>query len=144
MPVGYQNPMYGYIRIQSDAAFVAQRAFVCVQQLDAGVDTVATIDAPTWEQTGGLSFRAYDESSARWLFIANNRQLVQQDSAVPGSLFGQLPISSQGGIELPSECTFPRNGLLRIEAYAQINPENASVPVQRMFFILHGYKVFGG
>lgn len=147
--VGYQNPHFGYIRIQSDAAFVATRLFVCVQMQYAvapgpiyGRPKLA--DATEAEAAYNLSFRAYDESAGRWLLLANSRERVQQDAAVPGTLFGQIPLASAGGIELPTECVFPRNGLIRVEAYLlQLNAFSV-IPTPRIYFIMHGYKVFGG
>lgn len=138
---GGQSPQFGYIRIESDAAFVATRAFCCEQTINllAGTPSGFAFDATTWDLFFGLSLRAYDEGSQRWLFMANQRQFIQA-TAVPSSLFGALPITSEGGIELPAECVFPRNGLVRIEAYQQHSAGGG----QRIYFILHGYKVFGG
>lgn len=154
---GFQNPYYGYIRIQSDAAFVATRIFACVEAIPSVVDLGDDIpvrknmDAPTSDAFWGISFRAYDEGAARWLLLANNRQQVQQAAAVPSPLFGQLPISSSGGLEIPTECVFPRNGLIRVEAYVQSFPDGTqsiadklTPDLTRIYFLLHGYKVFGG
>lgn len=147
--LGYQNPLFGYVRIQSDAAFVATRVFACVQTRIV-VSAGPVYGAPTiWDgtvagQVSSLGFRAYDESAGRWLLLANSRERVQQDAAVPVSLFGQMQLASAGGIELPTECVFPRNGLIRIEAYIMSNPAEAISPDARIYFILHGYKAFGG
>lgn len=151
---GFQNPYYGYIRIQSDAAFVATRIFACVEAIPTklnffeDVPITKNIDAPTADAFFGIGFRAYDESAARWLLLTNNRQQVQQAAAVPSTLFGQLPISSSGGLEISTECVFPRNGLIRVEAYIQLllgdNSLQNTPVLTRVYFILHGYKVFGG
>lgn len=159
IPTGFQNPYYGYIRVQSDAAFVATRLFACAEIFDLGrlgkqggvLADVATktVDMQTADAYFGISFRLYDESASRWLLLANKQGQVQQDTAVPSSLFGPLAMSSAGGVEIPTECVFPRNGLIRVETYIQNSfyPswfDSPNSALSRIYFVFHGYKVFGG
>lgn len=148
--VGFQNPYYGYVRVQSDAAFVVTRIFVCAlgdSFPDRGSNRLAHVDAPTADSTWGISLKLYDESSNRWLLLANNGSQVQQNTAVPSYLFGALPISSSGGLEIPTECVFPRNAVIRAEAYIQrwtSEPTRGISVLKRVHVVFHGYKVYGG
>jgi hypothetical protein len=141
---GVNTASVGYIRIQSDAAFVATGIDACVEYagLQPGLLFSSVYDLP-------LSFtfgvRVYDESSYRWVTLTNQDRSVQQGASLPTSLLSPVTKFRQSGLSLTNECTFPRNALIRVEAYTNEIPQGPSnIRPTRFYFSFCGYKVFGG
>lgn len=142
----------GYIRVQSDSAFVA-----------TGIDACYEYEQTTENQAGQYVFsnaydfsilapfgvRLYDESSYRWVTLTNQDRSVQQNASLPTLLISPVTKFRQSGFSLINECTFPRNALVRVEVYTNdlssfFPPETEPFSVRRFYFSLCGYKVFGG
>ena len=138
---GVNAASIGYIRVQSDAAFVATGVDACVEYEEGGRRLFSTIyDLPLSVVFG---VRVYDESSYRWVTLTNQDRNVQQGASLPTSLLSPVTKFRQSGFSLTNECTFPRNALVRVEAYANEYPEEGIRPT-RFYFSFCGYKVFGG
>lgn len=148
--LGPTQPYYGFVRVQSDAAFVATRVFAVARMVTDVVAAPVYWDAPSAESCYGFQLRLRDESNAREINLSYNaQQIPQQAVALPLSLFGQSHFSAQGGLELPAECVFPRNATIRVEAMFTSGLDDAptaapQVSACRVGLIWHGYKVFGG
>ncbi len=131
---GFGNPYFGYVRVQSDAAFVATRLFACYEKSNLYYDFFDQ----TFSASGrALDLRLYDESNAKWLGLANNGQSMQ-NVGISAQMFAPVTTQARGGLELPAECTFPRNALIRVEAYFQTAP----AVNDRVHVIFHGYKAY--
>jgi hypothetical protein len=139
----------GYIRVQSDSAFVATGIDTCyeyefTQPTAAGQHIFANVY--DFSQIAPFGVRLYDESSYRWVTLTNQDRSVQQNASVPTSLVSPVTKFRQSGFSLINECTFPRNALIRVEVYAN---DFSSIPlslanIRRFYFSFCGYKVFGG
>ena len=141
---GFQNPNFGYIRMQSDSAFVVTGAYAC-----GGIALTSApilLDVPNFSTNNNpLHFRLYDESSNRSLSLVSNAQNAARDVAVPAEVFGAANPVFSGGLEIPAESVFPRNAVVRVEAYARDSAGSSPTDAtQRVYFMLLGYKVFGG
>lgn len=147
---GFQNPNFGYIRMQSDAAFVATHAYACASVLQSPIGQALRqdfLDVPLFSSSGDnpLHFRLYDESSNRSVSLISNAQNAARDVAVPAEVFGSVNPVFSGGLELSAESVFPRNAVVRVEAYARDSSgATPAAAVERAYFMLLGYKVFGG
>lgn len=136
-----QYPNIGYIRVQSDAAFVATTILTSFSQTQLGAGG-RLFGGTFYRQNIGV--RLYDESSNRWLTLTNQNQRIQQDATLPGQVISPSLIFFENGSRVPTECVFPRNALIRVEIYYyDILVPGVSDPV-KVYFSLGGYKVFGG
>lgn len=139
---GPSNPSFGYVRMHSDAAFVATRLYAVVEITISGVvDHSFVQDGHTFP--GGVGFRIYDESSGRWITVGNREQNAVQDVTTALGVVSPYDYFSVGGLELPADSTFPRSATLRVEAYSFKDLSLGYTEV-RVHFILGGYKVYGG
>jgi len=136
---GPTNPSFGYVRMQSDAAFVATRMYAMVSRKIA--DQTLFFGQPSLA-IASIGFRIYDESSSRWITVGNREQNATQDVTTSLRVVGPSDYFSAGGLELPADCTFPRSATLRVEAYSMASLEG--LQEFRVYFIFGGYKVYGG
>jgi hypothetical protein len=127
-----ENPAFGYVRMHPDSAFVLTR-------IHAAVTSQFATDVTTGYDVG-FGFRFYDESSSRWITFTNQNNEPQQKAVLPSSAFTPYDSLNEGGFALPAECVFPRSAVIRVEAYVQQFPANAT----RLQLVFGGYKVFGG
>lgn len=133
-----ENPAFGYVRMHPDSAFVLTRIHAAV--------TFEPTPLPFQPQlvntrfAGGLGFRFYDESSSRWITFTNQNAEPQQKAILPSLAFTPYDSLNEGGLLLPAECVFPRSAVIRVEAYVQRLPVNAT----RLQVVFGGYKVYGG
>jgi hypothetical protein len=140
---GGENPAFGYVRVQPDSAFVLSSVSVCLTTI---VDSTRVVADPF----SGLGLRFYDESSSRWISFTNQNNEPQQKAKFPSAAFSALRSFNEGGFALPTECTFPRSAVVRVEVYNEaglpdfvtgilIQPRNYRAQV-----VFYGYKVYGG
>lgn len=137
--VGFSNPGYGYIRMQSDAAFVCTHLF-CVAQVAVSSTQYIWSDSSISETRSSLSFgfRLVDESSQR-LITLSRRDNSPDSTYLPASFAAQDFFFNQGSMRLVEETAFPRNALVRVEGY-----KDFTGTATRLWVGLGGYKVFGG
>ncbi|NBT35341.1 MAG: hypothetical protein EBT03_07355 [Betaproteobacteria bacterium] len=137
-----QYPDVGYIRVQSDAAFVATNVLTSFSVNRAPEAVQGGTFYPNVSQK--VAFRLYDESSNRWISLTNQDRLVQQRATLPGIAISPSSLFYENGSRLPTECVFPRNALIRVEVYYYdvLTPGISSDT--NIYFALGGYKVFGG
>jgi hypothetical protein len=133
-----ENPAFGYVRTHPDSAFVLTRIHAAVtSQFTTGLPPVTDV---TTGYGVGFGFRFYDESSSRWITFTNQNAEPQQKAVLPSSAFTPYTSLNEGGFALPSECVFPRSAVIRVEAYVQQFPPDAT----RLQVVFGGYKVYGG
>ncbi len=133
-----ENPAFGYVRTHPDSAFVLTRIHAAVtSQFTTGVPPVTDV---TTGYDVGFGFRFYDESSSRWITFTNQNAEPQQKAVLPSLAFMPYDSLNEGGFVLPAECVFPRSAVIRVEAYVQQFPPNAT----RLQVVFGGYKVYGG
>lgn len=147
---GENSASVGYIRVQSDSAFVATGIDVCYeyeQFAESATGQRVFSNVYDFSVLAPFGVRLYDESSYRWVTLTNQDRSVQQNASLSTSLLSPVTKFRQSGFSLINECTFPRNALLRVEVYANdfssLFPPSA-FSVHRLYFSLCGYKVFGG
>lgn len=138
-----QYPNVGYIRIQSDAAFVATSILASFSQ-SGGADLTVTGGTFYPNTLQNAAFRLYDESSNRWISLTNQDRLIQQRATLPGVAISPAALFFENGSRLPTECVFPRNALIRVEVYYYDVLVPGISPDTNIYFALGGYKVFGG
>lgn len=141
--LGVNNPYYGLVRTDGDAAFVCTRmsAYVMITGL-LGLSAPCFYDAPTAVAWYGLGVRLLDDTSSRRLSLVYNHQAMPwQGAIVPLDVIGQCSFGSIGGVTNPSECTFARNSTIRVEAFST---RMSSPTAMRVHVLFHGYKVYGG
>jgi hypothetical protein len=132
-----ENPAFGYVRMHPDSAFVLTRIHAAVTSQFAPLGPVTSV---TTGYDVGFGFRFYDESSSRWITFTNQNAEPQQKAVLPSSAFTPYDSLNEGGFVLPAECVFPRSAVIRVEAYVQQFPPNAT----RLQVVFGGYKVYGG
>lgn len=133
-----ENPAFGYVRTHPDSAFALTRLHAAITFAVGFVDPSTPILTTRFGQ--GLGFRLYDESSGRWITFTNQNNDPQQKAVLPSQAFTPYNPLNEGGFDLSSECIFPRSAVIRVEAYVQDLPSQAT----RLQLIFGGYKVFGG
>lgn len=143
---GVNRPAYGVIKNESDAAFVLTRMFACVR-FDLDESSLLSLtdsyfSAPQADQLAGFGVRLTDMASGRGIGMLRGQDGTEGSVMIPLTLFGQSYFSSLGGIELPAECTFPRNSAIRVEAFYTANLTISTAC--RLELVFHGRKVFGG
>lgn len=136
---GENNPSVGYIRVQSDASFVAT-------QLDFSFSSITPFSPKTLYKppAGDLlvyGIRLYDESNYRWISLSDRTTNGQEGDFFPLSRMSPDWSLKQIGFSLANEVTFPRNALIRLEVFCNRNLFEAN---PRLHCSFCGYKVFGG
>jgi hypothetical protein len=139
-----QYPNIGYIRVQSDAAFVATSIFANFYQSRGSQFDLIPRHGTLYAALGNkVGVRLYDESSNRWLTLTNQNQTIQQNATLPGQAISPSALLFENSVRLPTECTFPRNALIRVEIYYYQTLTVFSGDID-IYFAIGGYKVFGG
>jgi len=133
-----ENPAFGYVRMHPDSAFVLTRIHSAVTFAPPPLPFQPQLVSTRYDV--GFGFRFYDESSSRWITFTNQNNEPQQKAVLPSSAFTPYDALNEGGFALPAECVFPRSAVIRVEAYVQQFPVNAT----RLQLVFGGYKVFGG
>lgn len=142
--LGATQSFYGYVRTDADSAFVADRIFAALLLEDSSGNQVYW-DGQTADAAVGFQLRLFDETNARRLNLSYDAsQTPSQLVALPLAMFGPSPFSSQAGLQLPAECTFPRNATIRVEASFTSTWAITGTSSARVSVVFHGHKVFGG
>lgn len=144
-PFGPANPNFGFIRMASDAPFVATSLVAVVQQtLFPDTEPMLLENVTPGSTMPAFGFRLFDIGANSDIVNYNkmpngaNAQLAPLDLLMGRALAGPL-----GDLELP-ETVFPKAGALRVEIYPRQSwdPSTGSTDM-RVHVILCGFKIFG-
>jgi hypothetical protein len=130
---GPNNPYSGFIRMQSDADFVATRVLAVTSWVANNFEQFRPAASSI-----ALGFQLYDVSSARNIsLLGGDADYLPYTLAAPSAQY-------DNGIDLPAECNFPRNAVVRVDVIQDFDTATYNLDDVRVYFLLFGYKVFGG